>query len=138
KGDPKTQIGVMAQDVEKDNPDAVSEFGGIKMVDYNQATKTKKAYANGGLVNLFKGVLAEEEDEDEKKRGLDALLNGEGNSTDWLLGALEAIPTLMGGQSMFANGGVIPSDKDKNTITWDDGTTSQLGDKSNPFSTLFD
>ncbi len=47
KGDNKTQIGVMAQDVEKDNPSAVKEIGGIKMVDYNKATKK---YASGGLV----------------------------------------------------------------------------------------
>jgi hypothetical protein len=34
KGDPKTQMGVMAQDVEKKNPKAVKEFGGFKAVNY--------------------------------------------------------------------------------------------------------
>lgn len=40
KRDPKktTHIGVMAQDVEKRDPDAVSEVGGFKVVDYERAT----------------------------------------------------------------------------------------------------
>jgi len=40
KNDPKkkTQIGVMAQDVEDDNPDAVADIGGVKFVDYDKAT----------------------------------------------------------------------------------------------------
>ncbi len=33
-----TQMGVMAQEVERDNPDAVQEFGGLKHVDYAQVT----------------------------------------------------------------------------------------------------
>jgi hypothetical protein len=35
KGDNRTQMGVMAQDVEKKTPKAVSEVGGFKAVDYN-------------------------------------------------------------------------------------------------------
>jgi hypothetical protein len=31
------QIGVMAQDVEKVNPSAVSDVGGVKMVNYSEA-----------------------------------------------------------------------------------------------------
>lgn len=34
KGQPQTHMGVMAQDVEKVNPDAVREIGGYKAVDY--------------------------------------------------------------------------------------------------------
>ena len=34
KGDPKTQMGVMAQELEKTKPEAVHDVGGIKMVDY--------------------------------------------------------------------------------------------------------
>ena len=34
KGDNRTQMGVMAQDVEKKTPKAVSEVGGFKAVDY--------------------------------------------------------------------------------------------------------
>jgi hypothetical protein len=34
----KMHIGVMAQDIEQDHPDAVAEIGGIKMVEYGAAT----------------------------------------------------------------------------------------------------
>jgi hypothetical protein len=37
KGDDKPQIGLMAQDVEKRDPGAVIEIGGVKHVDYNRA-----------------------------------------------------------------------------------------------------
>jgi hypothetical protein len=36
KGDNKTQMGVMAQDVEKKNPEAVSKVGGYKAVNYKK------------------------------------------------------------------------------------------------------
>jgi hypothetical protein len=51
KGDDKTQIGLMAQDVEKKNPDAVGLSGGFKTVDYKKATddavRAKRAYGGG-------------------------------------------------------------------------------------------
>lgn len=54
KGDPRTQIGLMAQKVEKDHPEAVNENGhGMKMVDYHQATDdaaAKKGFASGGVI----------------------------------------------------------------------------------------
>lgn len=57
KGSPKTEIGLIAQEVEKKNPDAVADFGGIKMVNYDAATegseRTGKAFGGssmGGLV----------------------------------------------------------------------------------------
>lgn len=39
KGDPMMRIGVMAQEVEQTNPDAVTEIGGYKAVDYGRATQ---------------------------------------------------------------------------------------------------
>jgi hypothetical protein len=41
KGDPmhKTHMGLMAQEVEQEHPEAVLEIGGIKMVDYEKATE---------------------------------------------------------------------------------------------------
>jgi hypothetical protein len=39
KGDDKTQIGLMAQDVEKKHPEAVGLAGGYKTVDYAKATE---------------------------------------------------------------------------------------------------
>jgi len=38
-GDPTPRIGVMAQEVEKTNPGAVTEIGGYKAVDYSRATQ---------------------------------------------------------------------------------------------------
>lgn len=38
-GDPKTHVGLMAQDVEQRRPDAVVEVNGLKMVDYGKATE---------------------------------------------------------------------------------------------------
>jgi hypothetical protein len=39
KGQDQTQIGLMAQDVEKRHPEAVGEAGGYKTVDYDKATE---------------------------------------------------------------------------------------------------
>lgn len=39
KGDPTPQMGVMAQEVEKANPGAVTEIGGFKAVDYDAAVE---------------------------------------------------------------------------------------------------
>ncbi|QPF87038.1 tail fiber domain-containing protein [Bradyrhizobium genosp. L] len=54
RGSPLTQIGLIAQDVEKKHPDAVGEDRGIKTVDYKGATDDaadKGRYAFGGYVN---------------------------------------------------------------------------------------
>lgn len=42
KGDPTPRIGLMAQDVEKDTPEAVGEIGGIKVVNYAKATERSR------------------------------------------------------------------------------------------------
>jgi hypothetical protein len=49
KGDPKTQIGLLAQEVEAVKPNAVTEAGGLKMVDYRGATDDA-ANSMGGVV----------------------------------------------------------------------------------------
>ena len=48
KGDPRTQIGLMAQDVEKSHPDAVGLAGGYKTVNYKKATDGAVRKADGG------------------------------------------------------------------------------------------
>lgn len=56
-GDEQTNIGLMAQDVEKRRPDAVYDMGGVKGVDYKQATESAERpekYA-GGLVPSSQG-----------------------------------------------------------------------------------
>jgi hypothetical protein len=56
KGSPKTQLGLMAQDVERDgHGDAVAGLGGVKMVDYKRATDVaaglagRQGLADGGV-----------------------------------------------------------------------------------------
>lgn len=39
KGDPRVTVGLMADDVERYAPEAVAELGGVKIVDYRQATE---------------------------------------------------------------------------------------------------
>ena len=48
KGDPVTRIGVMAQEVQETNPDAVTDIGGFLAVDYGKATNF--ASELGGLL----------------------------------------------------------------------------------------
>lgn len=54
KGDPRTQIGLIAQEVESHRPDAVGNIGGLKTVDYRAATDgatERSGYAGGGGVS---------------------------------------------------------------------------------------
>ena len=48
-GDGRTELGLMAQEVEKHNPDAVRSLGGLKMVDYDKATSRAHKQGGGGL-----------------------------------------------------------------------------------------
>jgi hypothetical protein len=57
-GDNKTQIGLMAQDVEKHHPEAVGVMGGYKTVDYGKATEDSERperAAGGGIPNSMGG-----------------------------------------------------------------------------------
>ena len=59
-GDDRTQIGLMAQDVEKKHPEAVGMSGGYKTVDYEKALHpVKKAYGGGLDPNSMGGVVTE-------------------------------------------------------------------------------
>jgi len=57
KGDDATRIGLMAQDVEKKHPEAVYDMGGVKGVDYKQATEAaeRPERYSGGLVPASQG-----------------------------------------------------------------------------------
>lgn len=61
KGDHRTQIGLLAQDVERSHPDAVGESHGYKTVDYEKATddaaRSGRAYGGGLDVNAFGGAV---------------------------------------------------------------------------------
>lgn len=60
KGDPKTQIGLLAQEVEQRKPGSVTEAHGLKMVDYKGATDDA-ASSMGGVVtpDMQRAVFAE-------------------------------------------------------------------------------
>jgi hypothetical protein len=61
-GDDTTQIGLMAQDVEKKHPGAVGLAGGFKSVDYAKATAgaaRRGHFADGGAPNHEGGVVHE-------------------------------------------------------------------------------
>ena len=50
KGDPRTQIGLIAQEVEQSHPEAVGESEGYRTVDYGRATDEAAMASRGGLV----------------------------------------------------------------------------------------
>lgn len=57
-GDPRTQIGLMAQDVEKKHPDAVGSSAGYRTVDYGKATEDaadRGHFYSGGVVPTSEG-----------------------------------------------------------------------------------
>jgi hypothetical protein len=59
-GDDRTQIGLMAQDVEKRHPEAVGLAGGMKTVDYDKATREaahRGHFASGGLTGSSEGGM---------------------------------------------------------------------------------
>lgn len=62
-GDNRTQIGLMAQDVEKKHPEAVGLAAGYKTVDYKKATedseRSEKAYGGGLVPNSMGGAVLE-------------------------------------------------------------------------------
>lgn len=55
KGHPQTHIGLLAQEVEKKNPDAVQEKNGLKYVDYDAATADSVERSFGGVVGYASG-----------------------------------------------------------------------------------
>jgi hypothetical protein len=58
KGDPTTRIGFSAQETERRHPEAVSEHGGFKAVDYGAATED--AARRGGFANAANDDFHEE------------------------------------------------------------------------------
>ena len=60
-GDPETRIGLMAQDVEHQHPEAVGRIGELKTVDYDAATRDAadrgKFAAGGGVGSLPYGAM---------------------------------------------------------------------------------
>ena len=57
KGSPKTEIGLIAQEVEKKHPEAVASLGDIKMVDYEAATENSAQRSGKALGGSSMGGL---------------------------------------------------------------------------------
>jgi len=63
KGDPNWRMGLVAQEVEKHHPDAVSESHGYKAVDYGKATEEaakRGKFADGGVPGGFDPTLMQQ------------------------------------------------------------------------------
>lgn len=57
KGDPKTHIGLLAQEVEQVHPESVGQVSGFKVVNYDTATKDAVRKADGGPVMPYGGPV---------------------------------------------------------------------------------
>jgi hypothetical protein len=82
KGEPATQIGLIAQDVEKHHPDAVGLAGGYRTVDYRKATEDaadRGHFAGGGLAGVRHGYALDGEVLDEVVEPKQAGLAGAGD-----------------------------------------------------------
>jgi hypothetical protein len=82
KGDPATQIGLIAQDVEKHHPGAVGLAGGYRTVDYRKATEDaadRGHFAGGGLAGMRHGYALDGEVLDEVVEPKQAGLAGAGD-----------------------------------------------------------
>jgi len=78
KGEPATQIGLIAQDVEKHHPGAVGLAGGYRTVDYRKATEDaadRGHFAGGGLAGMRHGYALDGEVLDAKQVGLSTVDN---------------------------------------------------------------
>lgn len=58
KGDPKTHIGLIAQEVEHHHPESVGEVNGLKAVNYDTATRDAIAKAFGGGLGAGRPAFA--------------------------------------------------------------------------------
>lgn len=80
RGDPRTHMGLMAQDVEEVKPEAVGSFGGIKTVDYDRATE---GFATGGPVDLNgDGMISKLERLSHAAKGMGAIQKANGGRTE--------------------------------------------------------
>jgi hypothetical protein len=86
KGDDKTRMGLIAQDVERDHPEAVKGLGGVKMVDYKKATNdaVRQHHADG------ERVMPEEKKEDP------SFLSSVGDAASSVAGGLGKVATGVG------------------------------------------
>jgi hypothetical protein len=104
KGDNRTRIGMMAQDVEKDNPKAVGRSQGYKTLDYEKATdkaaKRGRFYSGGLVPASMGGAVGQENAYEGYARG--GYAEG-GTSGQWSLTGGGSYDSEMGGPNEWTN-----------------------------------
>jgi hypothetical protein len=113
KGDPRTQIGLIAQEVEHHKPHAVGEVHGMKAVDYAKATSSaahRGHFAMGGMPE--DGLAGAERDDQEPDFNLDPediLSGGDQDAEFFMRNAMGKKET----PAQAAGLGALESNKDK-------------------------
>jgi hypothetical protein len=100
--DPRTRMGLIAQDIEKKNPHAVGLAGGFKTLDYGKATEKaakKGGFAAGGAVDVgdYSAILAAQQQMYAGMGGSRAMAGGAGARVPQSSGSAPQLVTAQGG-----------------------------------------
>ena len=113
KGDPRTQIGLIAQEVQKHHPEAVGLAGGYKTVNYDKATEDaadRGHMASGGLASAGGSVMPQNAGQGFADGGLAGF---DPAVMQQMLAAQQAMYAPLSGGEMYAGGpnaggGLVP------------------------------
>jgi hypothetical protein len=113
KGDPRTQIGLIAQEVQKRHPEAVGLAGGYKTVNYDKATEDaadRGHMASGGLASAGGSVMPQNAGQGFADGGLAGF---DPAVMQQMLAAQQAMYAPISGGGMYAGGpnaggGLVP------------------------------
>jgi hypothetical protein len=113
KGDPRTQIGLIAQEVQKHHPEAVGLAGGYKTVDYDKATEDasdRGHMAYGGLASAGGSVMPQDAGQGFSNGGLAGF---DPSTMQQILAAQQAMYAPLSSNNMYsggpnAGGGLVP------------------------------
>jgi hypothetical protein len=113
KGDPRTQIGLIAQEVQKHHPEAVGLAGGYKTVNYDKATEDaadRGHMASGGLASAGGSVMPQDAGQGFSNGGLAGF---DPSVMQQMLAAQQAMYAPLSSGNMYAGGpnaggGLVP------------------------------
>ena len=113
KGDPRTQIGLIAQEVQKHHPEAVGLAGGYKTVNYDKATEDaadRGHMASGGLASAGGSVMPQDAGQGFADGGLAGF---DPSVMQQMLAAQQAMYAPLSSGNMYAGGpnaggGLVP------------------------------
>jgi hypothetical protein len=113
KGDPRTQIGLIAQEVQKHHPEAVGLAAGYKTVDYDKATEDaadRGHMASGGLASAGGSVMPQDAGQGFSSGGLAGF---DPSVMQQMLAAQQAMYAPLSSGNMYAGGpnaggGLVP------------------------------